>query len=94
MLSSISCAAAGQRCSCGRQVLINCMPWVLHMMCTGWHRMPSCMPVLFRALPACVQVKLRKQQLQILASAEGAAAATFAKQLVTIVTDLKHPPVW
>ncbi|WIA09046.1 hypothetical protein OEZ85_008460 [Tetradesmus obliquus] len=40
------------------------------------------------------QVKLRKQQLQILASAEGAAAATFAKQLVTIVTDLKHPPVW
>uniref|UniRef100_A0A383V7A3 5'-3' exonuclease domain-containing protein n=1 Tax=Tetradesmus obliquus TaxID=3088 RepID=A0A383V7A3_TETOB len=40
------------------------------------------------------QVKLRKQQLQILASAEGAAAAMFAKQLVTIVTDLKHPPVW
>jgi hypothetical protein len=41
-----------------------------------------------------VQVKLRKSQLQMLASPEGAAAARFAKQLVTIVTDLKHPPVW
>eukprot|EP00882_Tetradesmus_deserticola_P007452 GHRQ01007851.1.p2 GENE.GHRQ01007851.1~~GHRQ01007851.1.p2 ORF type:complete len:189 (+),score=98.27 GHRQ01007851.1:1657-2223(+) len=40
------------------------------------------------------QVKLRKAQLQTLASAEGAAAARFAKQLVTIVTDLQHPPVW
>eukprot|EP00882_Tetradesmus_deserticola_P017779 GHRQ01019071.1.p1 GENE.GHRQ01019071.1~~GHRQ01019071.1.p1 ORF type:complete len:258 (+),score=88.79 GHRQ01019071.1:1657-2430(+) len=46
------------------------------------------------ACPARVQVKLRKAQLQTLASAEGAAAARFAKQLVTIVTDLQHPPVW
>jgi hypothetical protein len=42
----------------------------------------------------CVQVKLNKTQLQMLASPEGAAAARFAKHLVTIVTDLKHPPVW
>lgn len=40
-----------------------------------------------------LQVKLNKRQLEMLGCSDGALAARFAKQLVTIVTDLKHPPV-
>lgn len=37
--------------------------------------------------------QLNKKQREVLASDEGALAARLAKQLVTIVTDLKQPDV-
>lgn len=87
---------AGSNLWCGQQ----CSGMTMRVVCMPYYCMPllhSAPPLLvsmsWTALP-CGQVKLRKAQLQMLASAEGAAAARFAKQLVTIVTDLKHPPVW